>query len=266
MLAEDLLREGRLDEALKSLQESVRSRPSDAALRIFLFQLLALMGQWERALNQLNVAGELDAGALAMVQMYRTALNCEALRGDVFAGRLTPMVLGKPGEWIAPLIQALHEDAEGNHDLALSLRNKAFELAPSVSGRYNEQSFSWFGDADPRLGPVLEVIVNGRYAWLPMENIQELRVEKPSDLRDLVWLPANIKLINAGELVALIPSRYPSSETSTDGAIRMARKTDWFETGVPVGQRMFASDSGDVALFELKMLRFDHPAAESAHE
>ena len=33
----------------------------DAALRIFLFQLLAVQGQWERSLNQLNVAAELDA-------------------------------------------------------------------------------------------------------------------------------------------------------------------------------------------------------------
>ena len=46
-------------------------------LRVFLFQLLCVLGQWERALTQLNVAAELDAQALAMAQMYREALQCE---------------------------------------------------------------------------------------------------------------------------------------------------------------------------------------------
>ncbi|WP_265323151.1 tetratricopeptide repeat protein, partial [Pseudomonas aeruginosa] len=80
MIAEELLRAGRLDDALKALQEQVRSQPSNATLRIFLFQLLAVMGQWTRALNQLKVVGELDASALPRVQTYSTAIECEALR------------------------------------------------------------------------------------------------------------------------------------------------------------------------------------------
>ena len=67
MIAEELLRAGRLDDALKALQEQVRSQPSNATLRIFLFQL-AVMGQWARAQNQLKVVGELDASALPMVR------------------------------------------------------------------------------------------------------------------------------------------------------------------------------------------------------
>ncbi len=65
----------------------MRKDPANAKHRIFLFQLLAVLGQWERAMNQLNVAGELDAGTLAMVQTYREALRCEVLRGEIFAGR-----------------------------------------------------------------------------------------------------------------------------------------------------------------------------------
>lgn len=114
MIAEELLRAGRLDDALKALQEQVRSQPSNATLRIFLFQLLAVMGQWARAQNQLKVVGELDASALPMVQTYSTAIDCEALRREVFAGRLTPVILGQPAEWIAPLLQALSLDAEGH--------------------------------------------------------------------------------------------------------------------------------------------------------
>ncbi|MEN0108318.1 MAG: type VI secretion system accessory protein TagJ, partial [Pseudomonas sp.] len=242
--------------ALKALQDQVRSKPADANLRIFLFQLLAVMGQWSRAQNQLKVVGELDSQALPMVQTYSTALECEVLRAEVFAGRLTPVVLGEPAPWLAPLIQALALDAAGHHQQAQAQRDQAFEAAPAIAGSVNGQAFEWFADADPRLGPVLEVIINGRYAWLPMSNLQSLSVEAPSDLRDMVWLPAELTLINGGSTVALLPSRYPDTLAAGDDAARLARKTEWLDNGIPLGQRLFASDSGDTALFELRSLTF----------
>src|SRR5690606_22968330 len=57
MTPESKLKEGRPDEALQLLTAEVRTNPADAKRRVFLFQLLALLGQWERAQNQLNVCG-----------------------------------------------------------------------------------------------------------------------------------------------------------------------------------------------------------------
>lgn len=258
MTADELLRAGRIGDALDSLQAQVRSQPSNAALRVFLFQLLAVQGQWSRAQNQLNVAGELEAKTLPMVQTYRAALECEALRAEVFAGRLTPVLLGQPADWVAPLVQALRLDAEGQADAARQLRGQALEAAPSVAGQANGEAFAWFADADPRLGPVLEVIVNGRYVWLPMHNLRALSTEAPSDLRDLVWLPAELTLVNGGSTVALIPSRYPDTLARGDDAARLARKTDWLDSGLPLGQRLFVTDKGETALFELRSLQFEH--------
>ena len=69
--AEQVLRDGDPELALRLLTDQVRANPADAKLRVFLFQLLCVLGRWDRALNQLNVAGELDASTLAMVQTYR---------------------------------------------------------------------------------------------------------------------------------------------------------------------------------------------------
>jgi len=96
MSAEQSLREGRLLDALAELQAQVRKEPANAKHRIFLFQLLAALGQWERALNQLNVVGEMDALALPMVQTYREALRCEIFRAEVFTGRRSPLILATP--------------------------------------------------------------------------------------------------------------------------------------------------------------------------
>jgi type VI secretion system protein ImpE len=69
-----------LAETLAELQTRVRQSPGDPKLRNFLFQLLAVLGQWDRALAQLVVAGEMDAAAIPMVQMYGDAVRAEPLR------------------------------------------------------------------------------------------------------------------------------------------------------------------------------------------
>ena len=76
-VAEDSFRQGDLAGCLQALQGEVRRRPDDGAQRVFLVQVLMLLGQWERALNQLGVLQELDASALPMVHSYGAAIQCE---------------------------------------------------------------------------------------------------------------------------------------------------------------------------------------------
>jgi type VI secretion system protein ImpE len=264
LLAEDRLRVGDLDESLRQLQEQVRKAPANAKYRVFLFQLLAVMGQWERALNQLTVAGELDAGNLAMVQTYREALQCEVLRAEIFAGKRSPVVFGQPDEWIALLLESQRLLAQGAGDQAQALRERALELAPTTGGTIDGAAFEWIMDGDSRLGPVLEAIVNGRYYWVPFQRIRAIRLDKPEDLRDLVWMPAHLTWANGGESVALIPTRYPGSETSPDPELRRARRTEWLEaTGGAFfgqGQRMLCTDGGEYPLMDVRAIDLDSPA------
>jgi type VI secretion system protein ImpE len=270
MLAEQILREGNPEDSLAQLQDQVRRDPANPSYRIFLFQLLAVLGQWERAFTQLKVAGELDAGTLAMVQTYRQALRCEVLRADIFAGRNTPLVFGKPAKWVALMIEALRPRAEGDHAGAQNLRAEAFELAPATSGTIDGQAFEWIADADPRLGPILEVIVNGAYYWVPFDRIREIRVEEPVDLRDLVWMPVQLIWSNGGGTVGLVPTRYPGSESSDDMLVRMARRTEWLEPDAGVylglGQRMLTTDADDYPLMDIRRIALDTEGQGEAAE
>ena len=271
MAADQTLRDGKVDEALAELTQKVRGNPSDPKLRIFLFQLLAVQGQWERALTQLNVAGELDAGALLMVQTYREAIQCEALRTEVFTGKRSPLVFGEPEEWVALLMESLRLTAEGKHADAGKLRERAFEAAPATGGTLTiearqtgtepvprEEAFEWLADADSRLGPVVEAIVNGRYYWIPLHRIKQIDVEPPTDLRDMVWTPVHFVWANGGDVVGLIPTRYPGSDKQADPLVRLARKTDWTEPApgayFGLGQRMLATDGGDYALLDIRKI------------
>jgi type VI secretion system protein ImpE len=271
------LRDRTLSETLADLQQQVRSQPGEARHRVFLFQLLAVLGQWDRALQQLTVAGELDPATLAMVQTYREALRCEVFRAGVFAGERTPLVLGDPPAWIAPVLQALELEARGRHADAAALRAGALEQAEAVAGRIDvaaadagggervsREPFAWLADADTRLGPVLEAVVNGRYYWIPFERIRQVTMERPADLRDLVWTPVQLQWTNGGDAVGLVPTRYPGSEQAADDGVRLARRTEWTAAGDDahrgLGQRLLASDTGEYALLDVRRVAFG-PAA-----
>ena len=268
MSAETQLQNANLTAALEALQEQVRDDPSKVELRTFLFQLLAVMGEWDRALTQLQVTGELDAIALAMVQTYREAIQCEVFRKAVFAGERSPLIFGEPTQWIALLLEALRAETNQKFSEATELRGEAFELAPTTSGTLNDEPFEWIADADGRLGPIVEVIMNGQYYWVPFDRIAEIRIEEPADLRDKVWTPAWFTWANGGETVGLIPTRYPNSELSDDDEIRLARKTTWIETHPDMfkgrGQRIFTTSSNEIALMDVRHIQLDTTSKESA--
>ena len=262
MTPEVKLKEGQFDEALKLLTAQVRNNPADARRRVFLFQLLALSGNWDRAQNQLKVAGELDAMNAMLVGAYSAVMKAELQRADVFAGNRSPTIIGEPDQWLAFLLQALQFDVAGKHAQAAPLREQAFDAATAVSGEIDGQPFEWLSDADPRFGPCLEIIVNGGYSWVPFSRISQLKFEAPSDLRDKVWMPVQITYANGGQVVGFIPSRYPGSETSTDADIVLARKTDWLdvapELAIAAGQRMFATDAGEYPMLDVRVINFHH--------
>src|SRR6202049_5086508 len=191
-VAEQSLKGGDPVTALAQLQEQVRAKPADPRLRIFLFQLRCVLGQWERALNQLDVASNLDPEALAMAQTYGEAVRCEAVRADVFEGKKSPMIFGQPEQWLALLIESLLLAGRGEHERSHDLRSRAFDEAPASQGDIDGRPFSWIADADSRLGPVLEAVVNGRYYWVPFSRLVKVQLEPPEDLRDMVWIPAHL--------------------------------------------------------------------------
>jgi type VI secretion system protein ImpE len=264
--AEFNLKNGDPAAALAHLQDEVRAKPADPKLRVFLFQLLCVLGQWERALNQLKVASELDPAALPMAQTYGDAVRCEAVRRDVFAGRKSPMVFGEPEQWLALLIEALLVAGRGDHGRSEQLRLQAFDQARESAGDLNGEPFEWVADADSRLGPVLEAVINGRYCWVPFSRLAAVTMQAPEDLRDVVWMPARLQFENGGDSVALVPTRYPGSEISGDGVVALARKTVWQEvspgTHHGLGQRIITTDAGEFPLMEVRTVAIRSAAAD----
>lgn len=261
--AESAVRAGHPQAALASLTTAVKAAPAKAELRVFMAQLLCVLGQWQRAHVQLNVAADMDSSTHAMREMVGHALRCEKLREAVFAGRRTPMVFGAPDPWLALLIESLLRQQDGSPASMSDLAAQAFDLAPSTPGQIDGQDFAWIADADSRLGPVLEAMINGRYYWVPFSRLSEVNFEPAVDLRDRVWLPARLTFANGGEAIAMVPSRYPGSEHSDDGQILMAARTEWRPLGADrfagLGQRVLVTDTGEFDLLSIRRIEL-HPA------
>lgn len=259
-----------LQEDVAQLQSLIRGDASNAKLRIHLFQLLCVLGNWQRALAQLQVCAQLDAKALPMAQTYREAIRCELFRKDVFEGKRTPQIMGAPPSWAGAMIEALKLDGRKDFADAASLREAALEEAAATRCSVDGIECEWLADADSRLGPTLEVIANGQYYWLPIESCSGLKLEPPADLRDLVWAPGELMLPNEGRVPVLVPTRYPGTETvtSTDADdLKRSKRTEWTEPHpgmwFGMGQRLWTSDSGEHAILDTRLISME-VAAEAA--
>ena len=179
---------------------------------------------------------------------------------QVFLAKQTPLIFGEPQEWIALMLEALALENRGELLQAESLRHKALAQVPPSTGQIDGVPFAWIADADSRLGPILEAMINGRYYWIPFQQISQIVIEKPVDLRDMVWIPANFTWVNAGEASGLIPCRYPDSEQADDTRIKLSRMTDWINIGEGIsrgyGQRLLATDIDDYAVLDVRKIEF----------
>lgn len=231
MDALSLYRAGQLQPAIEALGQELRKQPLDTRRRTFLFELLCFAGEYDRAEKQLDILADASKEATAGSFVYRSALHAERTRQEMFARGEYPM-------------QSAH---------------------PSPSGSWNGSGFDGLTDADPRIGPSLEVFIAGSYTWVPFAYIESVEVSAPTKLRDLMWATAvlhptaSFRLQDIGEV--LLPVLSPLSWRSPDDNVRLGRTTVWEEDAtweaVPLGQKMFLSGDEEYSLLELRSLRFN---------
>jgi type VI secretion system protein ImpE len=256
--ADELLREGDLAGARASLVGLVRASPDDQGARMFLFELLCVCGEWDKALAQLRAVAQLSPEAAMLATVYGQVIAAERVRADAYAGRAPFTVLSPSSDWVGGLAEGLGALAAGRRAEGEALRDAAFAAAGETPGRIGEQPFTWIADADPRLGPCLEAIVAGRWGLIPFEAVSGLKTEGPGNLRDLVWLPVEIALRSGQSAAALLPARYPGSESIDTPLLALGRATEWRDGPmgeVPLGQRLWMLNSGEeVGLLDVRRL------------
>ncbi len=243
MGAKELLRDGKLTEAIDAQVQAVKAAPGDTGARIFLFELLAGAGDWERATKHLDVIASQSPDMATGVASYQATLRAEQVREALFATgqgapqRMTTEPLD-PEPYLTALGRWRAQDLTGAKELLVDAERARPARPATVDGTACDD----FRDADDILAPFLEVIANGIYGWIPLAQVAKLEFDEPRFVRDLLWRPAGITLRTGATAAMLVPVRYAGSITSSDELLRLGRATDWREEGelvAGVGQRAF---------------------------
>jgi type VI secretion system protein ImpE len=227
----ELFRAGKLSEAIQALSAELRDNPTDSRRRTFLFELLCFAGEFDRAAKHLSALAGESADTEIGTLLYRSALNAERQRENVFQKKEYP---------------------------------PAPASAQARPGTFNGKPFQTIEDADPRIGARLEVFVAGEYVWLPFAYIGAIRMEPPRFLRDLMWASARIdtapgiKDQEFGEV--LLPVLCPLSWKYPDDNVKLGRATEWQRIDgqdTPSGQKLLVLDGEEVVPFlEMRDLQF----------
>lgn len=249
-----------LDRQFDRVKESIRDQPQTTAHRFALASLLALRGDYDHALQQLQTLALLDKEFVMTAQMLRMLIRAERMREQTFAGSYRPLILGQPEPWLGVYLQALVEPPHR----AAELRHGVVDQLPVIGGSADNQEFQWICDGDSRLGPCFELVLDGQYYWVPANQVAQFEFSPPAVALDLVWAPIRVTLANGGSQPAYMPVRYPpyppGGATGTDDAFLLGHRTEWDEAAPDSwhghGRRIWIADGEDIPMFSVETLKF----------
>ncbi len=262
MDARQLYRAGRLNEAIDAMNGEVRKKPADIVARGFLAELLAIVGNFDRADAQLEIVTNQSPEAGVGVSLIRQLLRAAKSRQEFFSEGRVPEVLADPTEEIRLRIEASLMSREGDDARAADLLAQAEEARPAAKGTIDGKAFDDMRDLDDLVGGMFEVLTStGKYYWIPMNTVQRLAPRKPERPLDLLWIPAEMNVENGPDGVVYIPSTYASHEPTEDEQLMLGRATEWVEKPGDVvrgaGLRGFLVGEEDPTVLQLGEILFE---------
>jgi type VI secretion system protein ImpE len=258
--AAELLREGKLADALTAANNMVRKAPTDLGARILLAELLVFSGNLERADVLLDAASTIDPSTAVVVAEFRQLIRADMARRQLFRDGRVPELLTDPTEVQRLQLAALV--ALRANDPAEAAKNAAAaeEARPRTPGLNNDSPFDDFRDADDLLAGTFEVLTTtGKYFWIPTERVVTAEFHAPKRPRDLIWRRCSMSVADGPDGDVYVPVIYAGGEPTSD-LLRLGRETDWTDPDAGpvrgIGQRVLLAGDDDIAIMDLGVLRF----------
>lgn len=258
MTAKELFDAGELTPAIAKIGDELKNDPGDIKRRTFLFEMLCLNGDLERASKQLDAISRGGAESEIAVQRYRSAIECEKLRRLTYTKGLTPGLPKKVPAYTQMHLDALNHIRENRIEEARGLLEQAADARPPVACMINGELFDEIRDADDVIGPFLEVFTMSNYSWVPWESVQSVTIPPPKHLRDLIWAPASVELDIGSLGEVFLPVLYTQSYMHADNQVKLGRMTDWRGDieglALAAGQRLLVAGDRDWPMLEIRQI------------
>jgi type VI secretion system protein ImpE len=258
--AKELFQQGELAAAITQLISEVKARPTDTSARIFLFELLCFAGEWDRAERQLDVIATQGAQTELGVMAYRNCLKGERERRKLWTEGAQPHFLADPPDYIDLHLNAINQVRAGNLAEARALLDRAEEQRAALPGSADDVEFYDLRDADDFVSPVLEVVVKDQFAWIPFAQIRRLQLGKPEQLRDLLFTPIRVELIDGTQGQFFLLALYAGSAEAANEQAKLGRATEWNalsdDLARGVGSRLWMVGDDDKLVFDIESVEF----------
>jgi type VI secretion system protein ImpE len=222
----EFLADDALIDAAELVKSHVKSSPTDKEARHLYIDLLILLGEYERADAQCNLAAGLAPEDTMGFALLRNQLRAMAAREAWFADAAVPEFPQGPSDLDKAAVQ-----------LGLAHRagaaNEATAILEGLEGLRGERAMLWNGrpvsdirDLDDRIPHALEVIMTGgAYLWVDFAKIASVRLEPIARPRDLAFRRAELTLIDGAAAPVLLPAIYHG--TAGDEKLLLGRETVW---------------------------------------
>lgn len=253
----ELFQEGKLREAIRAQDRFVLSHPKDDSARLLLCEFLLYDGKLDRVRDLLGQLARDRPGMDDYLHAYCGLLDAESQRSRVLGAPPgdKPLFLLQPPEHLLQRVEALDPLRFGNFAGSLERLDQADSRYSGVHGHVDGRAFDDVRDGDDLFAYVLEVFIDGQYAWFPFDQIGRLKLGPRESLRDHLYVPASLQALGGEEWQVHLPALYPGTQKNEDEEIRCGQATDWFaeEDGPIQGVGLRVLSFGDE---ELTLLDF----------
>jgi type VI secretion system protein ImpE len=251
-----ILAGGGLKYVLAERQAATASTSSDNQTQVLLVELLAAMGRYEEAIQQLQyIPCETTQWPELERELYRVLLASRRRSEDFVKPRMMPEPAPLHAQHRWSIIKAIRQ---GRPKRAVRASDAAEVLSPVMRGFVNGREFEGLRDADDRFASVLEVFLGGEYYWFAWEAIRKLTLQNPIRLLDYLIRPAMITMTSGAEYRVHLPLVYPASQFAED-EFALGLETDFLcPDGGPMrcvgGKLLMIGDDTEFPLAECRML------------
>jgi len=258
MLGQEWLREGRLEETLAELQARVRKDRRTRSTASSCSSYWRCSGGGPRA-HPARGGRPARPGRDGHGRTYRQAIAARGRGPRCSGARRGPRSSESRRSGWPGLSRPCGSTAR-----AITRRRRAearaFDAAPR-SRAIDGKPFAWIADADARLGPILEVVVRGRYAWLPFQRVR--RSDSSRRPTCAICLDAGVHHARDGRrgarprpraLPGLRGARGCAPPLPPDGVEESRRRR---RVLVGAGQRTLATDGDEHALMDVRSVQLE---------
>lgn len=248
------LSQGELTLAKEALIQQIKQAPKDATIRSQFIELLCILGEFERADEQLMQSIKLFPEYLSGASQIRHLVKAAQARKDFFQGAATAQFIEGDEGLAETLVQFILAEKDNDAQALRLVCERAEQSRRVLRFEINGVCYDDVRDLDDRLGGFIELFSSaGNYFLVPISHINYLELKPATSMLETIWRPCEFDIEGLGEGEAHFPITYVDSES---GQQKLGRETDWknalgTEHCIGQGQKMWLTGEHALALSQL---------------